>query len=254
MKVIVCIPARYESTRFPAKMLAKQTGKYLIQHTYEQACKATLPSEVLIATDDQRIKTAAQRFGAPCVLTAKGHQSGTDRIAEACAQRDADIVVNLQGDEPQINPDHIDKVAELLAQTDCETCIGKRCFMSTLAAPIQTCDEVTNPNIVKVITDVSGKAIFFSRAAIPYDRQHGGIGPATPYMRHIGIYAYRKAFLSKITTLAQTPLEKTEMLEQLRVLEYGYHIQVGCVDHVCDGIDTLEQYQRFVEHCASENS
>ena len=235
-------------------MLAKETGKYLIQHTYEQACKATLPSEVLIATDDQRIVSAAQQFGAPCVLTAKDHQSGTDRIAEACVSIDADIIVNLQGDEPQINPDHIDQVAELLAHADQPAHSKDCCVMSTLGAPIQTPDEVTNPNIVKVVTDVAGRAIFFSRSAIPYHRQHGGIGPANNYLRHIGIYAYRKAFLKKITTLAQTPLEKTEMLEQLRVLEHGYHIQVGRVDHVCDGIDTPEQYERFVNHCSSENS
>ena len=244
-KVIVCIPARYESTRFPAKILACQTGKYLIQHSYEQALKAKLPAKVLIATDDERIMVAAAEFGASCVMTRSDHQSGTDRIAEAMAQKEmarqeADIVVNLQGDEPEIDPAHIDMVANLLIQ-------HHDVPMATLACPLQNGNQVANPNIVKVITDTKGCALYFSRSVIPYDRDASGPGKAANYLRHIGLYAYRLAFLQTITQQPQTPLEKMEKLEQLRVLEHGYRIQVGRVAHCCDGIDTPEQYQAFVE-------
>ena len=255
MNVIICIPARYESTRFPGKMLARDTGKYLIQHTYEQAIKAKTPSQVIIAADHEKIMDAARSFGAPCVMTRPTHQSGTDRIAEAVADIDADIVVNLQGDEPQIEPSHIDLVASLLIedQQGAEDSglwtqdSGLKSPMATLAAPLNGRAQIEDPNIVKVITDQTGRAIYFSRSAIPYDRDAAGVGPDTPYYRHIGIYAYRKAFLLALTTLDQTPLEKTEKLEQLRVLEHGHTIQVGHVDQVSDGIDTPQQYERFVK-------
>jgi 3-deoxy-manno-octulosonate cytidylyltransferase (CMP-KDO synthetase) len=254
VNVIICIPARYESSRFPGKMLAKDTGKYLLQHTYEQALKAKLPSQVIIAADHQKIMDAAQSFGAPCVMTSPTHQSGTDRIAEAVANIDADIIVNLQGDEPLIDPSHIDLVAELLIK-DQETqesgvrgqASGLPCPMATLAAPLTGSEQIANPNIVKVITDQTGRAIYFSRSVIPYDRDAAGVGPSTPYYRHIGIYAYKKDFLMALTRLDQTPLEKTEKLEQLRVLEQGYSIRVGRVTHVSDGIDTAQQYECFVK-------
>ncbi|MCP4451189.1 MAG: 3-deoxy-manno-octulosonate cytidylyltransferase [Planctomycetes bacterium] len=255
MNVVICIPARYESTRFPGKMLARDTGKYLIQHTYEQALKARLPSQVIIAADHEKIMDAAQSFGAPCVMTRPTHQSGTDRIAEAVADIDADIVINLQGDEPLIDPSHIDLVADLLIRDQQKTEGGRlkaldsglACPMATLSAPLTGREQIENPNIVKVITDQSGRAIYFSRSVIPYDRDAAGVGPDTPYARHIGIYAYHKAFLMTLTTLAQMPLEKTEKLEQLRVLEHGHSIQVGHVAHVTDGIDTPEQYECFVK-------
>ncbi len=247
VNVVVCIPARYESTRFPGKMLARDTGKYLIQHTYEQALKARIPSQVLIAADHERIMDAAQRFGAPCVMTRTTHQSGTDRIAEAVAEIDTDIVINLQGDEPLIDPAHIDLVAELLIRDLKAEDSGLSCPMATLAAPLTGRQQIENSNIVKVIADQAGRAIYFSRSVIPYDRDSAGVGSDTPYARHIGLYAYRKAFLMTLTTLAQTPLERTEKLEQLRVLEHGYRIRVGRVTHVSDGIDTPAQYDRFVE-------
>jgi len=240
MNVIICIPARYESTRFPGKMLARDTGKYLIQHTYEQALKAKIPSQVIIAADHENIMDAAKSFGAPCVMTRPTHQSGTDRIAEAVSGMEADIIVNLQGDEPLIDPSHIDLVANLLRQ-------NPNSPMATLAAPLTERDHIENPNIVKVITDQSGRAIYFSRSVIPYDRDAQGVGSDTPYTRHIGIYAYRKDFLLTLTSLAQTPLEKTEKLEQLRVLEHGHNILVGHVEHVSDGIDTAQQYEHFVK-------
>jgi len=239
VKIIGVIPARFSSTRFPAKVLAKDTGKFLIQHTYERACSAKLLEMVLIAADDEKVVTAANSFGANCVLTSPDHQSGTDRIAEAVADLDVDIIVNLQADEPEIDPDNIDYLARLLMESD-------DCSMATLAATFQTAEQVTDPNIVKVIIDRSGRAIYFSRSVIPYDRDSAGVGKVGQYLRHLGIYAYRKQFLLEITKLPQTPLEKTEKLEQLRAIENGYGILVGKVEHTCDGIDTPEQYAEFV--------
>ena len=266
MKVIAVIPARYSSTRFAGKVLAKDTGKFLIQHTYERACLAKLPEKVIIAADDEKVVAAAREFGAECVLTSPDHQSGTDRIAEAVVkladsgQRIADsgnreeiyakrytlnaddIVINLQGDEPEIDPDNIDFLARLLMD-------NPDCPMATLSADFQTAEQVADPNIVKVIIGRNKRAIYFSRAPIPYDREASGVGNVQQYLRHIGIYAYHKQFLLEITALHQTPLEKTEKLEQLRAIENGYPILVGKVEHTCDGIDTPQQYAEFVERC-----
>ncbi len=249
VKVLACIPARYGSTRFPAKVLAKDTGKFLIQHTYEQACLASLPEKVIIAADDKRIAAAAKSFGAECIMTSRNCASGTDRIAEAVADIDVDIVVNLQADEPEIDPANIDKVARLLID-------NPDCPMATLAAEFQNAAQISDPNIVKVVVTSHEsratshkpvRAIYFSRSIIPYDRQQGGIGAVKNYLRHLGIYAYRKEFLLKITALPQTPLEKIEKLEQLRALENGFSILVAKVKHTCDGIDTPEQYAEFVK-------
>ena len=240
MKVLAVVPARYSSSRFPGKILAKDTGKFLIQHTYEQACLAKLPEKVLIAADDEKVVEAAKSFGAECVLTSIDHQSGTDRIAEAVADLDAEIVVNLQGDEPEIDPANVDYLAKLLIDNPDYP-------MATLAAEFDTPELVADPNIVKVIMDRNGRAIYFSRSVIPYDRDKSGIGDVQLYLKHVGIYAYRKSFLLEITALPQTPLEKIEMLEQLRAIEHGYGILVGIVDHTSDGIDTAEQYAEFVK-------
>ena len=240
MRVLACIPARYGSTRFAGKVLARDTGKFLIQHTWEQACLAKLPQKVIIAADDERIIAAADTFGAECVLTSTEHKSGTDRIAEAVANMEVDIVVNLQADEPEISPQNIDLLAQLLID-------NPDCPMATLAADFQNSQQIVDANIVKVITDCNGRAIYFSRAPIPYDREKSGIGETRQYLRHIGIYAYRKEFLLKITALPQSNLEKTEKLEQLRAIENGYSILVGKVAHTCDGIDTPEQYTDFVK-------
>ncbi len=260
VKIVAVIPARFGSTRFAGKVLAKDTGKFLVQHTYEQACLAKLPEKVIIAADDQRVAAAADSFGAECILTSPEHKSGTDRIAEAVADMDVEIVVNLQADEPEIDPSYIDKVAQLLVDNPDYP-------MSTLAAPFKNAADVANPNIVKVVVAYSvqrtansqklnaeccllnadcGRAIYFSRAPIPFDRERAGIGSVHQYLRHLGIYAYRKEFLQKITKLPQTPLEKIEKLEQLRAIENGFDILVGKVKHTCDGIDTPEQYAEFV--------
>jgi len=240
MKVIAVIPARFCSTRFAGKVLAKDTGKFLIQHTYERACMAKLPEKVIIAADDEKVVAAAKTFGAECVLTSPDHQSGTDRIAEAVADMDVEIIVNLQGDEPEIDPANIDYLAKMLMD-------NPDCPMATLAAEFQNAGQVSDPNIVKVIIGRNNKAIYFSRSPIPYDREKSGVGDVRQYLRHIGIYAYRKKFLLEITALPQTPLEKIEKLEQLRAIENGYSILVGKVKHTCDGIDTPEQYAEFVK-------
>jgi len=239
VKIVAVLPARFSSTRFACKVLAKDTGKFLVQHTYEQACLAKLPEKVIIAADDEKVLAAAETFGAECILTSVEHKSGTDRIAEAVADMDVDIVVNLQADEPEIHPDNIDYLARLLMENPDYP-------MATLSADFQNAKQVADPNIVKVITDCNNSAIYFSRFPIPYDREKSGVGNVQQYLRHLGIYAYRKEFLLKITSLPQTPLEKIEKLEQLRAIENGYKILVGKVEHTCDGIDTPQQYAEFV--------
>jgi 3-deoxy-manno-octulosonate cytidylyltransferase (CMP-KDO synthetase) len=247
--VYACLPARYNSARFPGKVLAKDTGKFLIQHTYERACLAKLPNKILIAADDKRIAQAAKSFGADCILTSPDCASGTDRIAEAVAELDVDIVINLQADEPEIDPANIDAVAKLLLE-------NQKYDMATLAAEFQNAQQITDPNIVKVVvasiehratSDEPARAIYFSRSVIPYDREKGGVGPLTRYLRHLGIYAYRKDFLLKFTKLPQGQLEQIEKLEQLRAIENGYPILVGKVEHFCDSIDTPQQYAEFVQ-------
>jgi 3-deoxy-manno-octulosonate cytidylyltransferase (CMP-KDO synthetase) len=256
VKIVACIPARFSSTRFPGKVLARDTGKFLIQHVYEQACQAKSIDLVIIAADDQRIVDAAKSFRAECVLTSVKHQSGTDRIAEAVVDIDTGIVVNLQADEPEIDPDNIDYLARLLLETKNSKLKTQNYGMATLAAPFDNAKQIADPNIVKVVVTSIGhrvssigvqRAIYFSRSVIPYDRRHIGIGPKSNYLRHIGIYAYRKEFLLKITALSQTPLEKIEKLEQLRAIENGFDILVGRVKHTCDGIDTPQQYDEFVK-------
>jgi 3-deoxy-manno-octulosonate cytidylyltransferase (CMP-KDO synthetase) len=276
VNILAVIPARYSSTRLPGKVLSKDTGKFLIQHTYEQVCKAKLPKRIIIAADDEKIIAAAQSFGAECMLTSTEHQSGTDRIAEVASEIDAEIIVNVQADEPEIDPASIDKVAQLLVD-------NPQYPMATLAAPVNNTSDVANPNIVKVVIsssvmrsascdkeldsrfrgndssqyagrntqDEGGLAIYFSRSPIPYDRQMAGIGNLKIYLRHLGIYAYLRDFLLKFTTLPQTPLEKIEKLEQLRAIENGYRILVGKVEHTCDGIDTPQQYAEFVKRYKS---
>jgi len=259
--VYACLPARYNSTRFPGKVLAKDTGKFLIQHTYEQACLAKLPQKVIIAADDKRIAQAAKSFGADCILTSPDCASGTDRIAEAVAELDVDIVINLQADEPEIDPANIDAVAKLLLENQKSKIKNKKYDMATLAADFQNPDQIADPNIVKVVvasherratSDEIGRAIYFSRSVIPYDREKGGVGPLTCYLLHLGIYAYRKDFLLKFTKLPQGRLEQVEKLEQLRAVENGYPILIGKVEHFCDGIDTPKQYAEFVQRQKSK--
>jgi len=240
LKVVAVIPARYDSQRFPGKVLAKETGKYLIQHTYERASLAKIPSEVVIATDSEKVVRACAEFGARCVMTSAEHASGTDRIAEVARGLDAEIIVNVQGDEPEIDPANVDALAGLLIDTP-------DCGMGTLVAEFDNARQVSDPNIVKAVVDAKGYAIYFSRSPIPYDRTAGGVGDVKNYLRHLGAYAYRKVFLLKITEMAQGRLEQIEKLEQLRVLENGYKILTAKVGHRVDGIDTAGQYAEFVK-------
>jgi 3-deoxy-manno-octulosonate cytidylyltransferase (CMP-KDO synthetase) len=243
--MVVVIPARYGASRFEGKVLAKKSGKFLVQHTYERALLAKGIHQVLIAADDDRVVQACKLFGAACVMTSIAHQSGTDRIAEAVKDISADIVVNLQADEPEIDPANIEKVAALLAD-------NPDADMATLIAPFETAEQVVNPNIVKCVIDNCGRALYFSRSPIPYNRQAGGIGSAKDYWRHLGIYAYRKSFLVKFTQLPPGFLETTEKLEQLRALENGFTILTAKVDRVWDGVDTPEQYEAFVKRYNNE--
>jgi 3-deoxy-manno-octulosonate cytidylyltransferase (CMP-KDO synthetase) len=247
LKILAAIPARYDSVRFPGKVLAKDTGKYLIQHICEQACRATLLQKVIVATDSEKVMAACKEFGAECVMTSAEHQTGTDRIAEAVAAIDVDIVVNIQADEPEIDPSSIDKLAKLLVD-------NPKCPMATLTADFENEEQISDANIVKVVVDKDNYAIYFSRSVIPYDRSAQGIGDIRNYLRHLGIYAYRKEFLKTFTKLPQTNLEKIEKLEQLRAIENGYKILTTKVRHIYDGIDTPEQYQAFVRRYKKQNS
>jgi 3-deoxy-manno-octulosonate cytidylyltransferase (CMP-KDO synthetase) len=228
LKIIAIIPARYDSTRFHGKVLAKDTGKYLVQHTYERVLSAQSIEDVFIATDSEKVYNACVSFGGNCVMTSASHKSGSDRIAEAAANIEADIIINVQADEPEISPRDIDLLAE------------------TMVTEISDPGWMSNSNVVKAILDRRGRAIYFSRAAIPHNRDKGS-GEASLAYRHLGIYAYRKDFLLRITKMEQTPLEKCESLEQLRAIENGFSIITAKVSASPEGIDTQSQYEAFVE-------
>ena len=232
MKIIGIIPARYSATRLPGKPLADICGKPLIQYVYEQARKSGLLEDVIVATDDERIWEAVEEFGGKAVMTSPTHPSGTDRCAEVARQIDCDFVINIQGDEPLIPPEVIDKVAEALRESDEE-------IPMTSAATLANKEERENSNVVKVVTDQKGIALYFSRSPIPFYRNQ-----VAPTLRHIGIYGYRKDFLLKFVSLPQTPLEKTESLEQLRALEHGFKIKIVLVDYSPVGVDTPEDLER----------
>jgi len=242
---VAIIPARYASTRFPGKMLASETGKPLVQHVYERAAKAQRIECVIVATDDQRIAEAVMQFGGQAVMTSPDHANGSSRIAEVAATLDADVIVNVQGDEPEIEPAVIDRaVATLAEQTDC--------VVSTVASPFAEDEDPANPNVVKVVCDQRNRALYFSRSPIPFDRDAGvGAGDRARYMKHVGLYAYRRAFLLRYVTLPETPLERAEKLEQLRVLEHGESMAVAVCETTAQGIDTPEQYADFVKRYAA---
>jgi len=242
MRVVGLIPARLRSTRLPRKLLLCETGKPLIQHTWEAALSAECLDEVIIAADDEEIAAAVRSFGGRCELTGD-HPSGTDRIAEVVSRvcPDVDIVVNIQGDEPEIEAGQFAQLVDALKQSDAE--------MSTLATPIRRITERDDPSCVKVVCGQDGRALYFSRATIPFTRD---IDPDdlletdSPWKLHLGLYAYRTEFLLRLTQLPPSPLEKLEKLEQLRALEAGARIQLAIVEHRSVGIDTLEDYAAFV--------
>ena len=235
-RILGVIPARFASSRFPGKALAPLAGKPLLQHVYERASQARYLSKLVIASDDDRIAKAARSFGAPVQMTRPDHLSGTDRVAEVASSDHADVIVNIQGDEPLIDPAAIDAAAlALLDDPDLP--------MATLKKLIEISSEIDNPNVVKVVSNLAGDAIYFSRCPIPYlrDRSHGEIG----YYKHIGLYVYRREFLLAYSGLPVGPLEQAERLEQLRAIENGYRIRVVETEYESIGVDTPEDLERL---------
>ncbi len=263
MKVAGIIPARYGSTRFPGKALADLLGKPLIQHVVERASRAKLLDDVIVATDDEKIRQAVEAFGGRACLTFSGHPSGTDRVAEVAKTLDCRIVVNIQGDEPLIAPEMIDQAIGPFLKDD-------SLDMGTLFRRIEDPAEVSNPHVVKVVFSREGYALYFSRSPIPYWRSQESrfavrgekssvFGPQSSvlhrqpstvnrkpivYYKHIGLYVYRREFLLKLAALPQTPLERAEELEQLRALEHGFRIKVVETKHDTIGVDTPEDLER----------
>ena len=236
MTTAVIIPARYDSVRLPGKPLLKINDKTMIQMVYEKACLSKLAQEVVVATDDQRIYKAVKDFGGKAVMTASAHKSGSDRIAEIARNNpEYEIIVNVQGDEPSIMPESIDEAIKcLISSPDAD--------ISTLIREITDESEKLNPNIVKVVCGNDGRALYFSRAAIPYIRDNNNFVQS---YAHIGLYAYRRKSLLKMTELPQTSLEIAESLEQLRALQSGMTIKTVMVDYKPIGIDTPEDMEEF---------
>jgi 3-deoxy-manno-octulosonate cytidylyltransferase (CMP-KDO synthetase) len=233
LKILGVIPARYASSRFPGKILVSIAGKTMLQHVWERAMQARYLSSVVIATDDERIREAAEDFHARVVMTRSDHVSGTDRVAEAASASNASIIVNIQGDEPLLDPAAIDAaVLGLLDQDEIP--------MGTLKKRIERPSEIHDPNVVKVVCDHQGNAIYFSRSPIPFERDQ----TAPFYFKHIGLYVYRRDFLLGYPDLPIGPLEQAEKLEQLRALESGFRIRVAETDYESIGVDTPEDWQR----------
>ena len=237
MKVVGIIPARFASTRFPGKPLAPVAGKPLIQRVVEQCQKAKSLSEIIVATDDERIFSAAKKF-CRAEMTSPNHPSGSDRIAEVAGKISCDAIVNIQGDEPTIEPAVIDSVASALA--DCE--------MSTAATRIKNPADLDNPNVVKVVVNAAGRALYFSRRTIPYLREAASGSSeqlaAFAFLKHLGIYGYRRGTLLRLVKFPVSPLEAAEKLEQLRALESGIQIAVVKVDYDSIGVDAPEDAAR----------
>lgn len=236
--ITAIIPARYDSTRFPGKILADKTGRPLIQHVYEQAQKVACLDRIIVATDDRRIDEAVRGFGGETIITRSDHTNGTSRIAEAALKINADIIVNLQGDEPQLEPELIDLTIQRLLDHPQDP-------MATLASPFMADEDPADENIVKVIIDEDGRARSFSRVL-------DAANPAPP-LKHIGLYVYRSDFLQTYIKLPPTPAEQAERLEQMRVLEHDYTIQVALGEVRHHGIDTPRQYASFVEWYRMKN-
>lgn len=240
------IPARLASTRFPRKILADKTGKTLIQHVWEAAKRSVTLSRVVLAVDDREVESIVRGFGAEAVMTSVDHPNGTSRLSEAARllRLPADtIVVNVQGDEPEMDASVIDAAVTLANSTTAA--------VTTVASPFAAGENPDDPNIVKVVCRADGTALYFSRSLIPHARV-GATRPTQP-LKHIGLYAYRAAFLPTYVSLPPTPLEQTEMLEQLRVLEHGHSIAVAVRPVTSTGIDTPEQYEAFIKRLATRS-
>jgi 3-deoxy-manno-octulosonate cytidylyltransferase (CMP-KDO synthetase) len=234
-RILGIIPARFASSRFPGKALAPLAGKPVVQHVYERASMARYVRRVLVATDDERIAAAVRAFGGEVRMTRADHPTGTDRLAEVASAEQAELYVNIQGDEPLIDPEAID-AATLAVHGDETVAMGT--LMKRIADPA----DVTNPNVVKVVTALTGDALYFSRSPIPYFRDSSGDPGA--YFKHIGLYVYRRDFLLHYPDLSTGPLERAERLEQLRALENGYRIRVVETEYESMGVDTPDDLER----------
>jgi 3-deoxy-manno-octulosonate cytidylyltransferase (CMP-KDO synthetase) len=248
MAVVAIIPARYGSMRFPGKPLAHIGGKPMIQHVYESTSRAKGLDRILVATDDLRISEAVEKFGGEVVLTSKDHASGTDRLAEVAKKIKAEWVVNVQGDLPFVRSETIGRTLRSLHQE-------RSILMGTARTPIYHQEEWLNPNVVKVVADTKGFALYFSRAPIPHIREQTGnahhrLQPMNRIWgyRHVGVYVYRRDFLLKFSRLRPTPLEQSEGLEQLRALDHGYRIRVTDVDETSVEVDTPEDLQKAEDY------
>jgi 3-deoxy-manno-octulosonate cytidylyltransferase (CMP-KDO synthetase) len=247
-KSVIIIPARLASTRLPRKLLLAKTGRSVLQHTYESASRSRKATRVIVAADDPEIVSNVQSFGGDVVLTDPTHVCGTDRVAEVAAGLSGvDIVVNVQGDEPEISADAIDVAISLLEH-------GGDVSVSTLATPIRDRAQLLDPSCVKVVVDARGRAMYFSRSPIPCAREWDDRllkqEPAN-FLQHVGLYCYRRDFLLQIPNLPLKPLESIESLEQLRILYHGEPISVGLINHPIAGIDTAADYQSFVRRQAN---
>jgi len=234
--VLVVIPARYASTRFPGKPLAPIAGKPMIQHVVDRARLATLPSRIIVATEDPRIKSAVESFGAEAILTRPDHRTGTDRIAEVATHIPADIYINVQGDEPLTDPGTIDAVAAAMLEDD-------SIQLATPCAAVTVPGEIMDPNVVKVVQDFDGQALYFSRAPIPWVRDTGD-RVAAKHWKHIGLYGYRRDTLLEFPTLPPGELERIEQLEQLRWLENGFHMRVVETTYSAVSVDVPADIQK----------
>lgn len=234
---VAVIPARYGSTRLPGKALEDLAGRPMIEHVYRRAAAARHVDAVLVATDDRRIADAVTKFGGDVRMTRSNHATGTDRIAEVAETLDCDLIVNLQGDEPLIDPAAIDEAIEPF-RNDPELNI------TSLCRSFHAADDVRDPHIVKVVTNLHGFALYFSRAPVPYVRDPSGINVVAAPFKHIGLYVQRREFLLKIASLEPTPLERAEALEQLRALEHGFAIRMVETKHDSIGVDTPEDLER----------
>lgn len=264
-KTVAIIPARYESTRLPGKLIKSEarehTGKYLIEHVYSKVMEAKNVHEVIIATDDERIAEVVKNFGGCVKMTSMNHTSGTDRVAEIASSLDVDFVVNIQGDEPDIKGSMIDDLIDAMYAE-------KEAVVCTFANQIRTVDEFIDPNAVKVVIDKDSYAMYFSRASIPFirdgnihsnfsmvektlDEVNTGMNTSFLFLKHLGIYMYRKDFLLTFSSLPVPKVEELEKLEQLRVLSNGYKIKVVVTSCTCEGVDTPDDFERFLKRYRS---
>lgn len=242
MNATVIIPARLQSSRFPRKVLAARTGKPLVQHAVDQVRKCRRVRQIIVAADDVAVAEALKPYGTEVVITDPNHPSGTDRIAEVATRVDDELIINVQGDEPEIEPATVDLLIERMTQT------GNK--MGTVVTPFAPPRDPNDPNIVKAVVGIDGTALYFSRHAIPFKRDADGAAPT--YFHHLGIYGYRRDFLLEFSSWQPTPLELAEKLEQLRALEHGVRIDTIRIASAPNGIDTEQQYEAFVRRYQSQ--